>query len=302
MTEPASVATPERPHREVSAPLAPPSAQNGLLGVVQRRYLLRLLVRREISARYQGSFLGLLWSYINPLSQFCIYFFVMGYILNLHKDVPNFGVHVFSALIVVHFFTETFNAGTRSIVRNKALVRKMAVPREMFPVASMLVSLYHVGPQLVILVVACVVTGWTPDPVGMLAAVLAVAIIMVLGTALALLFSAANVFFRDFSSAVNVLTNFVRFGVPMIYPYSLVSERFGSFAQYYLWNPIADAVLLMQRAFWVGATENPTETERVHIPDHLFSYGLIALGASLVVLLVGQLVFTRLENKIPERL
>ena len=51
---------------------------------------------------------------------------------------------------------------------------------------------------------------------------------MVLGTALALLFSAANVFFRDFSSVVNILTNFVRFGVPMIYPYTLVAERFGA--------------------------------------------------------------------------
>jgi ABC-2 type transport system permease protein len=294
--------SPVRAHRTVDAPLAAPSAQNGLVGVFQRRYLLRLLVRREISARYQGSFLGLLWSYINPLSQFFIYFFVMGYILNLHANVPNFGVHVFSALIVVHFFTETFNAGTRSIVRNKALVRKMAVPREMFPVASMLVSLYHVFPQLVILVVACVATGWAPDPVGMGAAVLALLIIMVLGTALALLFSAANVFFRDFSSAVNVLTNLVRFGVPMIYPYSLVDERFGRFAEFYLWNPIADAVLLMQRAFWVGSTPHPAVTEVEHIPDHLFTYGWIALGVSLVTLLVGQLVFARLENKIPERL
>jgi ABC-2 type transport system permease protein len=298
----AATPTPARAHRAVDAPLAPPSAQNGLVGVFQRRYLLRLLVRREISARYQGSFLGLMWSYINPLSQFFIYYFVMGYILDLHKNVPNFAVHVFSALIVVHFFTETFNAGTRSIVRNKALVRKMAVPREMFPVASMLVSLYHVGPQLVILLVACVATGWTPDPVGMGAAVLGLAIIMVLGTALALLFSAANVFFRDFSSAVNVLTNFVRFGVPMIYPYSLVDEKFGRFAEIYLWNPIADAVLLFQRAFWVGATPHPAVTEAQNIPDNLFMYGGIALVVSLVVLLVGQLVFARLENKIPERL
>ncbi len=137
--------------RVVDAPLSSPSANNGLLGVIQRRYLLRLLVRREISARYSGSFLGLLWSYINPLSQLFIYWFVMGYILGLHKNTQNFAIHVFSALIVVHFFVETFNAGTRSIVRNKPLVQKMALPREMFPVASMLVSLWHVVPQMVIL-------------------------------------------------------------------------------------------------------------------------------------------------------
>jgi ABC-2 type transport system permease protein len=187
-------------------------------------------------------------------------------------------------------------------VRNKALVKKMAVPREMFPVASMLVSLYHVGPQLVILIIACLAYGWVPDPGGMVAALLALGIIMVLGTALALLFSAANVFFRDFSSAVAILTNFVRFGVPMIYPYSLVDERFGEFARYYLWNPIADAVLLFQRAFWVGTTKNPEKLASTDLPPNLLELGFMALGVSLVVLVVGQFVFTRLENKIPERL
>jgi ABC-2 type transport system permease protein len=288
--------------RVVDAPLAPPSASNGLLGVFQRRYLLKLLVRREISARYQGSFLGLLWSYINPLSQFFIYWFVMGALFHLHRNVPDFAIHIFSALIVVHFFTETFNAGTRSIVRNKALVKKMAMPREMFPVASMMVSLFHVGPQIVILLIATTISGWRPDGVGMGAAALAMAIIMVLGTAMALLFSAANVFFRDFSSAVTVLTNFVRFGVPMIYPYSLVPQRFGRFADYYLYNPIADAVLLFQRAFWVGAADDPGATIAARMPSHQFTWGFGALGGSLVLLVIAQLVFSRLENKIPERL
>lgn len=289
-----------RPRRRVDADLAPPTARSGLLGVFQNRYLLRLLVRREISARYSGSFLGLLWSYINPLSQFLIYYFILGKLLD--RGTENFAVHVFSALIVVHFFIETFNAGTRSIVRNKSLVRKMALPREMFPVASMLVSLYHVAPQVVILFVVCLFYGWVPDPMVPVALALALGIIMLLATALALLFSVANVYFRDFASVVSILTNFVRFGVPMIYPYAVVEERFGSFAQYYMLNPLAEAVLLVQRAFWVGTTQDPSATAATELPDHLFTRGLAMVGVSLVVLVIAQLVFTRLENKIPERL
>jgi ABC-2 type transport system permease protein len=283
-------------------PWVDPAPRNGLLEVFRRRYLLRLLVRREISARYSGSFLGLLWSYINPLSQFCIYFFVVGILIGLHDDVPNFAIHMFCGIILVHYFTETFNAGTRSIMRNKAIVRKMAMPNEMFPVASMLVSLYHVGPQLVILLVACLFYGWMPDPAGMLAVVLALVIIMILGTALALLFSAANVFFRDWSSVVNILTNFVRFGVPMIYPYSMVEERFGALAEYYLLNPIAVAVLLFQRAFWVGTTDHPEELAQTDLPEHLFALGFAMIPACLVILLIAQVVFSRLESKIPERI
>jgi ABC-type polysaccharide/polyol phosphate export permease len=294
--------TPARPVHDVDAPLSPPSASTGLFEVFRRRYLLRLLVRRELSARYQGSVLGLLWSYVNPLSQFCIYYFVIGILFNLHQDVQNFAIHMFCGLVIVHFFNETFNAGTRSIVRNKTLVQKMALPREMFPVASMLVSAYHMVPQLVILVIVCFWSGWTPDPAGAVAVVLSMLIIMTLGTAMALLFSAANVFFRDVSNVASIMTNLVRFGVPMIYPYSLVAERFHGHTELYLANPIAEAVLLVQRAFWVGSTDDPAATISAHLPDHLFTRSIIALGISMVVLGVGQLVFSRLENKIPERL
>ena len=133
---------------------------------------------------------------------------------------------MFAGLIIVHFFTETMNAGTRSIVRNRTLVQKMAVPREMFPVASMLVSLFHVGPQLVILRDRDLAVRLEPRPVGHRARLHGLLISMVLGTALALVFSAANVFLRDVSNAVSVLSNFVRFGVPMMYPYVLVAQRF----------------------------------------------------------------------------
>lgn len=287
--------------RVVDAPLQEPTAGNGLLAVFQRRYLLKLLVQREISARYQGSFLGLLWSYINPLSQFFIYWFVIGWLFGLHSDIPNFPIHLFCALIIVHFFSETFGAGTRSIVRNRALITKMAMPREMFPVATMLVSLYHVIPQVVILLVASLGLGWRPDPTGMLCIVLALMIIAALGTAGALMFSAANVFFADFGNAVSILTNFVRFGVPMMYPYEMVRERFGSAAPYYLLNPIADAVILIQRGFWYG-TASPAEQKGIVLPDHFVLNGFLALLGSLVLLGIAQMVFSRLENKIPERL
>ncbi|MEP9364214.1 ABC transporter permease [Nocardioides sp. CN2-186] len=296
------VAATPRPVHHVEGPLVSPASTTGLLEVFRRRYLLRLLVRREVSARYQGSFLGLLWSYVNPLSQFLIYYVVMGVLFQLHKDVPNFAIHMFCGIIIVHFFNETFNAGTRSIVRNKALVQKMALPREMFPVASMLVSGYHVIPQVVILLIACLLLGWTPAVGGLAAFVLALLIIGLVGTAMALLFSAANVFFRDVSNVAQIMTNLVRFGVPMIYPYSLVQERFGEAARFYLYNPLADAVLLFQKAFWVGTTDDPAATSAKHIPSDLWAYSFLALGVGIVLLVVGQLVFSRLDNKIPERL
>jgi ABC-2 type transport system permease protein len=289
-------------HRVVHAPLRPPWAEQGLLEVFRHRYILTLLVRREIAARYQGSVLGLLWSYVNPLSQFFIYYFVMGILFGRANRTEAFAIHVFAGLIVVHFFLETMNAGTRSIVRNKSLVQKMAVPREMFPVASMLVSLFHVVPQVIILLIATLLAGWSPDPWGLVYAVLSLLIIMCLATALALVFSAANVFLRDVSNAVNVLGNFVRFGVPMMYPYSLVAQKFHGHTGFYLLNPITEAVLDLQRAFWVGATSHPARTAAQDMPPHLMMLSLRALLISLVVLAFAQSMFSRLERRIPERL
>ncbi|CAN5230379.1 ABC transporter permease [soil metagenome] len=291
------------PQGTPEGPLAPPATNGGLLDVFRRRYVLKLLVKRELSARYQGSFLGLLWSYIQPLVRFLMYYFVIGIVIGLDRGLEYFGIHLFAGMVLVHYFTETFTAGTRSIVRNKAIVQKMAMPREMFPVASMLVSAYHTFPQVVILTVACVAVGWQPDAVGFLAVLLGFSIIAVLSTALALLFSAANVFFRDFSNIVATLTTFVHFSVPMLYPYSMVAKRFGSEnVGFYLANPLAEAVLLMQRGFWTPTNADPAAAVAEHMPDHLFTRGLIQLGVSLVLLVIAQLVFTRLENKFPERL
>ena len=214
-------ATPELP------PLVPASHNNGLLEVFRRRYLLRLLVRSTVQARYQGTFLGWFWSYLQPAVRFCMYYFVFQILIERGgPDVYPFAIHLVCGMVVVHFFTETFNGGTRSLVSNRGLIVKLPMPRELFPVATMLVAFWHTVPMVVITIFVSVLLGWTPDPMGMLAAVLALLLVAVLGLALALMFSVANVFFRDFSKVTQTLTQFTTFSVPMIYPYSMVAERF----------------------------------------------------------------------------
>jgi ABC-2 type transport system permease protein len=289
-----------------AAPLAPPSANGGLLDVFRRRYVLKLLVQKEVQSRYSGSVLGLMWSYVQPLVRFCMYFFVIGLVLHLHDSVENFAIHIFSAIVFVHFFTETFTSGTRSIIKNKSIVKKMAMPREMFPVVSVLVSAIHTFPQLLILFIGSIASGWRPDWQGVGAGLLGFAIITVFGTALALLFSALNVFFRDFQNVVSTLTIFTHWAVPMIYPF----ERLATSGihdtilyQIYLANPLADAVLLLQRCFWIPTFEaDPASVGFPQMPEHYFRLGWIMLGVSLVALALCQWAFSRLEGKIAERL
>jgi ABC-2 type transport system permease protein len=293
------------PARVPDEPLVPPGGAGGLVDVFRRRYLLRLLVKKELAARYQGSFLGLIWSYVQPGVRFVMYFFVIGVVLGLHKSVDAFAIHIFSAMVFVHYFTETFSSGTRSIVKNKALVRKMPLPREMFPMAAMVVSAYHTIPQGLILLVGCVASGWTPDMAGVVAGQLGFLIFAVFGMALALLFSAANVFFRDFQNIVGTIMIFTHWAVPMIYPYSRLADSSvgGTWVEtVYLADPIAIATLLMQRCFWAGATSHPRVTIATEFPDHLFQRGVVMLVASVVMLGIAQWAFSRLERKFAERI
>jgi ABC-2 type transport system permease protein len=297
-------------------PMVDPADKGGLLGVIRRRYLLRLMVRRELRARYIGSKMGLLWSYINPFSRFLTFYFVFGIIIG-RGQVPHFAIHLFTGMVLVNLFVESFNAGTRSIMQNKMVVQKMPLPREIFPLASTLVSLYHTGPQLVILLGACLATGsFQPDPVGMLAALLGFGIVILFGTGMSLMFAAVNVMYRDWTRAVQILTQMLPFTVPMMYPYTLVQERFEVVpivAKLYLANPIAEAVLLFQRGFWIttvsdqdavdaGAEWGFTPGLHANFPDDLYVRGLIMLGIAGVFLVFAQWVFTRLDDKIPDRL
>jgi len=303
-------------HDLAHVPMVDPGAKGGLLGVFRRRYLLRLMVRRELRARYIGSKMGLLWSYINPFTRFLTFYFVFGIIIG-RGQVPHFAIHLFAGMVLVNLFVESFNAGTRSITQNKAVVQKMPLPREIFPIASTLVTLYHTGPQMVILVGACLVTGsFEPDPVGLLAALLGFGIVILLGTGMGLMFSAVNVMYRDLTRVVRIFTGMVPFSVPMMYPYTLVKERFEAFpviANLYLANPIAEAVLLFQRGFWITTVSDEDALEaksewgfkpglHANFPDDLYVRGLIMLGIAAVFLVFAQWVFTRLDDKIPDRL
>jgi ABC-2 type transport system permease protein len=299
--------TPAEPARRTvseldALPLAPPAA-TGLSEVVRRRYLLGMLVRNTIKSRYQGTVLGWLWSYLQPAIRFCMFYFLFQVMIGRGSSMENFAIHLFAGMVIVHFFTETFNGGTQSLVQNRSLITKLPVPREMFPVARMLVAGWHTIPMLIILLVPCVLLGWKPDLEGMAAALLGFSLTAALGLALGLLFSVGNVFMRDVGKIAQTLTQFVTFSVPMMYPFTLVDTRFGGdVANYYLLNPMAEAVLLIQRGFWIGTTSDPDATAAEHMPDHLFTRGLIMLAVSLVLLVLAQRIFARLEAKVPERL
>jgi ABC-2 type transport system permease protein len=291
--------------RVVDAELVEPAPRGGLLEVLQQPYLLKLIVNRQLAQMYAASLLGLAWSYIQPALRFAIYYLVMGFILKLHEGVPYFAMHLFTGMVVVHYFGETWTGGTKSIWSNKNLVKKMRMPREIFPVAAMLVAGYHTMPQLIVLVVICLLAGWHLTWAAVAAGLLGMAIVVTFALGMALVFSALNVYYRDFQNIVQTIMQFMHFLVPMMYSFSLVWAQHNTHPvlyQIYMANPVTQAVLLMQRLFWYPLVEDKSEIAGRSFPPDLWERGLITLVACLVFLWFAQRFFSRAEGKFPERL
>ncbi|WP_413782936.1 ABC transporter permease [Microbacterium sp. YJN-G] len=269
-----------------------PGRGRGVLDVFRRRYLLRLLVRKATATRYRNSLLGWTWSYVKPFSQFAVYFFVMGIILNIHREVDNFAIYLFSGIVIVNLFNEGFSNATNSIIDNGALVRKIYLPRELFPVAAIIVAFVHFLPQVAVLLVICLLLGWTPSLVGLAAILGGVLLVLVFAIGLGLFFGGINVRFRDAQNLVEIIRMFSTWTSPVLYMWTLVVDKMPAWLFHiYMSNPLTVAVELFHVGFW-----EPTASATPGLPPAFGLYSLAAIAITLVVLIIGQTVFRRFER------
>ncbi|MGN6721587.1 MAG: ABC transporter permease [Marmoricola sp.] len=281
-------------------PLVAPGQGVGLIDVFRRRYLLTLLTRKELRVRYRGSILGLFWSYVKPAFQLIVFYIAMGKFLGLDKSKPDYLIYLFSGIVMINFFTEVFSNATRSVVRNGDLVKKIYLPRELFPVSSVTVAIVHLLPQVVILVLVALLYGWEPGPLNILAGLLAILVIMVAGLGLGLMFAAWNVLYRDAENFVDLVQMAATWMCPVLYTWDKVAGVLhGFWWALYQANPLTGAVELAHYAFWLpsGDVRKQFPYATGLMPTHFGTYAIVAVVGSAVVLGLGQLVFRRLEGR-----
>lgn len=265
------------------------------------RQLLGLLVRRDVKARYKDSILGMLWTLINPLVQLGVYFLVMGQILGAARGIPDFAIYIFSGLTIYGLFSETLSGATGSIVANSGLVKKVYVPREVFPLAATGSALFTFFVQLLVLILASLLLGTAALSWSLLYFFPAVALVLVYGVAFGLLLSALNVYLRDVQYLTQVLLMLALWASPIVYAWTMVSDvvaRYGLpswLLEVYTASPLTLAVLGFHRAFWTAGT--PAD----YPPDLLLRMG-IAFAVGLILLVICQRVFARLQGNFAQEL
>jgi len=248
------------------------------------RELLYMVTWRDIRIRYKQSVMGLLWAILMP-----------SLIVGAGVLVRLGGAKYTGATISVDdvasvmvravawsFFIASIRFGTNSLIGNSTLVTKIAFPKEVFPVAATLSSLFDFAIASTAVLVVLFVIGWMPG----LAALWAVPLIVELGmltTGLALLLSAANLFFRDVKYLVEVLLTYAIFFTPVLYEASML----GKWSQLIMFNPIAPILEGLSDALVRNRAPDP-------------GWAAYSLAVSSFCLLVGYRLFKQLEPKFAE--
>src|SRR5205085_3879285 len=210
--------------------------------LIRYRGLIQSLVARELKARYRGSVLGFLWSFINPLLLLSIYSFVFTTIMqNNDSRTRPFAVFAFCGLLPWTWFAASLTEATSSLITGGNLIKKVLFPAEVLPIVSVLANMVHFLLGLLILAAFMIGFRHYPNPAALpwFPVVIVVQLIFTLGLALGL--SALTVHFRDVRDLLaNVLTLWF-FATPIIYSY--LDKSVQAYQRFFKPNPFFHIVV-----------------------------------------------------------
>ena len=239
------------------------------------------MVRREVIGRYRGSFLGLLWSFINPVLMLTVYTFVFSFVFKARwgqgdTDKYEFALVLFAGLIVFNLFSECISRAPGLILSNVNYVKKVVFPLEILPWVALGSALFHTGINLVVLLIFLAVLGhdfswamlWLP-------VVLLPFLLLIMG--FSWLLASIGVFIRDVGQLVGMALTVLMFMSPIFYPLSALPKA----VSYYLFlNPLTFVIEQVRNVLLWGLQPN-------------WSYLAIYSIASIVIASLGRLWFEK---------
>ncbi len=192
-----------------------------LSDLVRRRELVYMLVGRDLKVRYKRSVLGMAWTLLNPLLQMIVYTLVFSTIMRV--GVPRFPVFILSGLLPWSLVAVSATSSAHSLLDNQGLIRKIAAPQAVYPLAVVGSKLVDMVLSLVPLALLAAFLGHPPGASWLL---LLPAVILVASFAagLSLFFSSVTVFFRDVRHLIDILFQVWFYLTPILYPYEYLAK------------------------------------------------------------------------------
>lgn len=185
--------------------------------------LLKQLIIRDVKLKYRRSYLGYLWSILNPLMLMMVLVVVFS---NLFRfDIPNFALYMIAGQTLFNFMSEATNLSISSITGNSALLKKTYVPKYIFTVSkvgsSLVNLLFSLGALLLVMIVTGADFSWN-----LLFFPIIIFQVLVFSLGLGLLLAAASVFFRDIQYLWGVFISMWLYLTPIFYPVNIIPEEY----------------------------------------------------------------------------
>ena len=224
-----------------------------LASLWRNRELIKASAKREVLGRYRGSFLGLLWSFFNPLFMLAVFTFVFSVIFQARwgggsGSKTEFALLLFAGLLVFNLFAECINRAPSLILSNTNYVKKVVFPLEILPFVGLLSALFHTLISLGVWLIAYVIFFGVPHlTVFYLPVVLVPFCQFLMGLSWAL--ASLGVFLRDVSQFIGVVVTTLMFLSPIFYPVSALPEAY----QHILYlNPLTSAIEMTRDVLYWG--------------------------------------------------
>ncbi|HFI0804411.1 TPA: ABC transporter permease [Streptococcus suis] len=208
----------------------------------ENQILLREMVKTDFKLRYQGSFIGHLWSILKPLMLFTIMYLVFVQFLRFDDGTPHYAVGLLLGMVTWNFFTEATNMGMMSIVSRGDLLRKLNFSKEIIVFSSVAGAAINYAINLVVVLVFALISGVQFTWTSLIIFPLFVELVL-LATGVAFILSSLFVRFRDIGPIWEVVLQAGLYATPIIYSLTFIIQRGQTnVAKIMMLNPLAQII------------------------------------------------------------
>ena len=260
-----------------------------LKGLVQYRDLIWLLVKRYFTLIYRQTILGPMWIVIQPMLTTIIFTVVFGNIAGLPTDgMPKF-LFFMAGNILWHYFASCLTTTSNTFINNRNLFGKVYFPRLCMPISVVCSQLINFFVQFAIFIFFVIYyavqpgTAVQPDWRLILLTPLLLVQLGILGLGFGVMVSALTTRYRDLAMLVSFGTQLWMYFSPVTYSASMISEKFPALEGIYMLNPITPIINLFRSAY-------------LGVECYPMHYNLISVGVTMLVLVLGVMLFSHTEK------
>ncbi len=242
------------------------------------KHLLIELVRKDLKVKYKRSYLGILWTLLNPLLMMIVLTMVFSTIFK--HDIPNFPVYLLTGKIMFDFFSQATNGAMGSVVGGSSLLKKVYIPKYIFPLSKVLFAFVNLGFSLIALLLVMIVTK-TPFNWTLIMFPLPLIDILLFALGIGLILATYTVFFRDIMHLYGVILTAWMYFTPLFYPAEIIPSKI-------IWtlklNPLYHMITMLRNV--VLYNQVPT-----------LKNNIVCLSFGIIALLVGLFVFYKKQDE-----